>query len=71
MKVTDLYGNPIEITSLKGAVTQTALFKGLGHVNPTPQQMQSDKQRQRYWRDMHIKLLELQSELDNSKLKNE
>lgn len=72
MKIIDLYGNPIEITSLEGALAQTALFKGLEHEgNPNEQQKLSDKERQLYWSDLHAKLLQLQSELNSDTLKDD
>lgn len=57
MKITDLRGLSIEVTNLDKAIEQTENFKDLHHVPP----VESDKERQAYWRDIYQKLLQLKS----------
>ncbi len=57
MKITDLQGLQIEVTDLDKAIEQAEYFKDLHHVPP----VESDKERQAYWRDIHQKLLQLKS----------
>ncbi|MDV4116246.1 3-isopropylmalate dehydratase [Elizabethkingia anophelis] len=57
MKVRDKNGQWMEITDLKKAIQQTGWYKEYQH---TPS-VESDKERQEHWADMHEKLLALQS----------
>lgn len=57
MKITDLKGLKIEVTDLDKAIEQAEYFKDLYHVPP----VESDKERQVYWRDIYQKLLQLKS----------
>jgi hypothetical protein len=57
MKVTDLNGFDIEVTNLREAIKQAKNFKDLQHDPP----VQSDKQRQAYWKDLYRKLLTLKA----------
>lgn len=57
--ITDLNGCKIEVTNLDEAIEQTKFFKDCHHVPP----IESDKERQAYWTDMHQKLLELKKQM--------
>ncbi|MCH5685564.1 3-isopropylmalate dehydratase [Niabella sp. W65] len=57
MKIVDLNGCEIEITNLDKAIEETEYFKDAYHIPP----VESDKQRQVYWRDIYEKLLTLNS----------
>lgn len=67
MKINDLNGNEITVTDISQALAQTDMFMGLAHVNPSPEQAASDKERKTYWTDLHHKLLQLQSDLKETK----
>ena len=60
MKVTDLNGCDLVVTDLEKAIAQAENFKDLHHIPP----VESDKQRQKYWRDLHEKLLKLKEQQD-------
>lgn len=55
--ITDLNGLRKEVTDLDKAIEQAAYFKDAHHVPP----VESDKERQAYWRDIYEKLLQLKS----------
>lgn len=63
MKIRDKNGNWIEVTDLKKGIWQTGWYKEYQH-NPT---VESDKERQAYWADIHEKLLALKVGLNNPK----
>lgn len=63
MKVIDLYGKEIDVTDLEKAIEQTDWFKDAHHEPP----IESDKERQAYWRDMHEKLIKLKEQQYGSK----
>jgi hypothetical protein len=52
MKIIDKDGNWIEVTDLVKAIRQTGWFKKYRHDPP----MESDRERQEYWANMHKKL---------------
>jgi hypothetical protein len=58
MKIMDLNGFEIEVTDLDTAIQQADWFKDAHHLPPVP----SDWLQQRYWRDMHEKLVKLKSD---------
>lgn len=49
MKIRDKNGNWIEVTDLTKAIRQTGWYKDYQHNLP----VESDKERQAYWADMH------------------
>jgi len=55
--ITDLNGQRKEVTDLDKAIEQAEYFKDAHHVPP----VESDKERQIYWRDIYQKLLQLKS----------
>lgn len=55
--ITDLNGLRKEVTDLDKAIEQAEYFKDAHHV-PS---VESDKERQAYWRDIYEKLLQLKS----------
>lgn len=55
--IKDLDGRQIEVTCLEQAIDQAEYFMDAHHVPP----LQSDKERQAYWRDVYEKLLQLKS----------
>lgn len=57
MKITDLKGCQLKVTDLDKAIEQAEYFKDCHHVPP----VESDKERQAYWRDIYEKLLQLKS----------
>lgn len=57
MKVRDKNGQCIEVTDLKKAIQQASWYKTYQHNPP----VESDKERQAYWADMHEKLLALKA----------
>jgi len=59
MKIRDIKGNWIEVTDLKKAIQQTGWYKEYRHVP----MVESDRERQEYWKDLHEKLLLLKSKL--------
>ena len=63
--ITDLDGKRIEVTNLRKAIKQAAAFKEYRHIGTTFRQL--DKKLCAYWTDLHEKLLQLQSRLDNIK----
>lgn len=63
MTIIDLNGCFIQVTDLDFAIEQTEYFKDAHHIPPVPY----DKIRQAYWTDMHNKLLDLKSQLENNK----
>ncbi len=67
MKIKDRYGKEITITDLAGGIKQVRMFKEYKHLNPSPEQIKSDNERQAYWTDLHTKLLQLQSNFKNDK----
>lgn len=58
MKVIDLYGREITVTDLGKAIEQTEGFKDSHHDPP----VESDRERQAYWRDMYEKLVTLKNQ---------
>ncbi|HRB71479.1 MAG TPA: 3-isopropylmalate dehydratase [Flavobacterium sp.] len=58
MKVTDLNGCDLEVTDLENAIEKTGWYKEYQHIPP----VESDKQRQAYWSDLHDKLLKLKEQ---------
>lgn len=62
MTITDLNGFPIEVTDLEKAIEQAEYFKDCEHVPPMP----SDRERQKYWGDMYVKLLEAKAKTTDS-----
>lgn len=56
--ITDVKGCRIEVTDLDKAIEQAEYFKDAHHIPP----VESDKERQAYWRDIYEKLLQLKSE---------
>jgi len=65
LTITDNTGRRIEVTDLQAAITQAENFAAFTHDNPDYAAF--DKERQAYWRDVHQKLLELQSKQDKPK----
>ena len=63
MKIRDKNGNWIEVTDLKKGIWQTGWYKEYQHNPP----VESDKERQTYWADIHEKLLALKVGLNNPK----
>lgn len=63
MKIRDNKGNWIEVTDLKKAIRQTGWYKEYQHNPP----VESDKERQAYWADMHGKLIDLKERLNKPK----
>lgn len=59
MKIRDINGKTIEVTDLKKAIQQTGWYKEYRHVP----MVESDRERQAYWKDLHEKLLLLKSKL--------
>ena len=59
MKVTDLNGCQIKVTNLDKAIRITAEYKQYEHINDGFSEL--DKRLNRYWTDMHEKLLKLKS----------
>lgn len=55
--ITDLNGLRKEVTDLDKAIEQAEYFKDAHHIPP----VESDKERQAYWRDIYEKLLHLKS----------
>lgn len=55
--ITDVNGLRKEVTDLDKAIEQAEYFKDAHHVPP----VESDKERQAYWRDIYEKLLQLKS----------
>lgn len=55
--ITDSKGCRIEVTNLDKAIEQAAYFKDAHHIPP----VESDKERQAYWRDIYRKLVQLKS----------
>ena len=62
MKVTDLNGCQIKVTNLDEAIRITAEYKQYEHINDGFSEL--DKRLNRYWTDMHEKLLKLKSKQD-------
>lgn len=62
MKVTDINGFQIEITDLNEAIEDAEYFKDCHHIPPT----ESDKERQKYWADMHEKLKAIKEKSNNN-----
>lgn len=58
MKIIDLYGREIEVTDLEEAIGQAGWFSDAHHDPP----VESDTERQAYWRDMHEKLVQLKQQ---------
>lgn len=65
MTVTDIDGKTITVTHLKAAIKEAGQYIGYSHINPEFREF--DKKRKAYWSDLHKKLLQLQSELENNK----
>ena len=63
MKIRDKNGNWIEVTDLKKGIWQTGWYKEYQHNPP----VESDKERQAYWADIHEKLLALKGRLSKPK----
>ncbi|PSK90846.1 hypothetical protein [Taibaiella chishuiensis] len=61
MYITDQNGKQVEVTDLKAAIKQAKMFKGLRHVDASPERASADDQIQAYWQDIYEKLLQLQS----------
>ena len=61
--ITDLNGLRKEVTDLDKAIEQAEYFKDCHHVPP----VESDKERQAYWADMHEKLIALKEQLNKPK----
>lgn len=59
MLVTDLYGKSMQITNLPEAIRQAALYKEFRHVDTRFRNL--DRELSAYWKDMHQKLLRLQT----------
>ena len=57
MIVTDLNGFTMEVRDLDKAIEQAEYFKDVHHIPP----IESDKERQKYWRDIYRKLLNLKT----------
>ena len=55
--IIDLYGQRKEVTDLDKAIAQAENFKDMHHIPP----VESDKERQKYWRDIYKKLVQLKS----------
>lgn len=55
MKIIDLNGLEIEVTDLEKAIERAEWFKDAHHIPP----VDSDQERQAYWRDIYEKLLKL------------
>jgi len=58
MKIRDINGKWIEITDLEKAIEQTGWYKEYQHIPP----VESDKERQKYWSDLHEKLVKLKEQ---------
>lgn len=67
MQIEDLNGFTITITDLKAAIEQADFYRGCRHANASPTQIKNDDERNKYWADLHTKLLRLQSEFTNIK----
>ncbi|SFC69756.1 hypothetical protein SAMN05421747_1202 [Parapedobacter composti] len=57
MHIIDLNGRKKEVTDLDKAIQQAENFKDMHHIPP----VESDKERQAYWRDIYKKLVQLKS----------
>lgn len=70
--IKDLEGALLEVTDLRAAIAQAAIFLDLRHPDPSPAQVAQDFKRQRYWKDVYIKLCHLRAvkELQTLKTKN-
>jgi len=55
--IIDLDGRKKEVTDLDKAIKQAENFKDMHHIPP----VESDKERQKYWRDIYEKLIQLKS----------
>ncbi|TKT84897.1 hypothetical protein [Dyadobacter frigoris] len=69
MHITDSHDQQIKVTDLPEAIRQAALFKQYRHKDA--KSGKRDDELQFYWKDLHIKLLKLQSESDHIYSKNE
>lgn len=63
MEIIDLNNKPIVVTDLKGAIQQAKMFAQYRHNDTS--YSKSDDELNAYWKDMHEKLLALQSQLSN------
>lgn len=70
--IKDLEGSLLEVTDLRAAIAQAAEFLDLRHPEPSPAQHAQDLKRQRYWKDVYIKLCQLRAvkELETLKTKH-
>lgn len=58
MKITDLKGCQVKVTDLEKAIKHAGYFKDVYHIPP----VESDKERQAYWRNIiYKKFLQLKS----------
>jgi len=60
--IKDLEGELIEVTNLKEAIFQVAMYMGLLYNNQCPQQQSFARKRQKYWKDLYHKLNQLRTE---------
>lgn len=60
--VKDLDGNLMEVTDLREAILQVALYMGFLWEQHSPEMQAFVKKRQRYWKDLYHKLNELRAQ---------
>ncbi len=67
MQITDSLGEVITVTDLKASIEQVEEFMTYRHVDADtqPSLKRLDQRRYNYWKDIHEKLLQLQTELNN------
>jgi hypothetical protein len=67
MQITDSLGGVITITDLKASIALVAGFMTYRHedTNTYPSLKRFDERRYNYWKDIHEKLLQLQTEAGN------
>ncbi|MBB6271831.1 hypothetical protein HDF26_002288 [Pedobacter cryoconitis] len=67
--IKDMEGSLLEVTDLRAAIAQAAEFLDLRYKDPSPAQAAQDLKRQKYWKDVYIKLCRLRELKESTDLK--
>ena len=64
--IVDNEGNLLEVTDLKTAIFQVAMYLRYEIENPTQEEAEFHKKRLSYWKDIYSKLVILKQDADKS-----
>jgi len=66
--ITDLEGNLLEVTDLKAAISQVAMYISFLYNNMGKEQQEFAQKRQKYWKNVFSKLNHLKAGIEEEKL---